>query len=157
MSTKIPVGILGATGIVGQRFVQMLENHPWFEVAWMAASDRSEGRPYGEAARWKLPTEIPAAVARMRVSPAHPDGAPKLIFAALDASIATELEPQFAEAGCAVVTNSSALRMHQEVPLVIPEVNAEALGSSSRNNSIRFCASGAMINVAPVALPPGRL
>src|SRR5215469_7605742 len=123
MATKLPVGILGATGIVGQRFVQMLAHHPWFEVAWLAASDRSEGRPYGEAARWKLRTPIPPAVAQMQVSPAVPDGAPKVIFAALDASIAAELEPRFADAGCAVVSNSSALRMKEDVPLVIPEVN----------------------------------
>jgi len=124
MSKKISVGILGATGVVGQRFIQMLEHHPWFEVAWLAASDRSEGRPYGEAARWRLKTPIPAHVAKMRVSPAKPEGAPRLIFAALDAAIAAELEPQFAEAGCAVVSNSSALRMQKDVPLVIPEVNA---------------------------------
>ena len=124
MEKKIPVGILGATGIVGQRFVQMLEHHPWFEVAWLAASDRSEGRPYAEASRWRLKTAIPDRVAKMTVSPAAPDGAPKLIFAALDASIAAELEPKFAEAGCGVVTNSSALRMAKDVPLVIPEVNA---------------------------------
>src|SRR5690242_18469923 len=123
MPTKVPVGILGATGVVGQRFVQMLENHPWFEVAWLAASDRSEGRPYGEAARWKLKTAIPAPVAHMQVSPAKPDGAPLVVFAALDASIASELEPRFADAGCAVITNSSALRMQSDVPLVIPEVN----------------------------------
>ena len=125
MPIKIPVGLLGATGIVGQRFVQMLEDHPWFEVAWLAASDRSEGRPYGEAARWKLKTAIPPRVAQMQVSPAKPDGAPKVIFAALDASIAAELEPQFADAGCAVITNSSALRMKSDVPLVIPEVNPD--------------------------------
>jgi aspartate-semialdehyde dehydrogenase len=125
MSEKIPVGILGATGIVGQRFVQMLEHHPWFEVAWLAASDRSEGRPYAEAARWKLKTAIPARVAGMKVAPASPDGAPKVIFAALDASIAAEMEPRFAEAGHAVITNSSALRMQKDVPLVIPEVNHE--------------------------------
>ena len=125
MPTKVPVGILGATGVVGQRFVQMLEQHPWFEVAWLAASDRSEGRPYGEAARWKLKTAIPRRVADMQVSPATPNGAPKIIFAALDASIAAELEPRFADAGCAVVSNSSALRMAPDVPLVIPEVNAD--------------------------------
>src|ERR1700686_4059325 len=125
MQTKIPVGILGATGMVGQRFVQMLEHHPWFEVAWLAASDRSEGRSYGEAARWKLKTSVPTQVAEMRVSPATPEGAPKVIFAALDASIAAEMEPRFAAAGCAVVTNSSALRMHSDVPLVIPEVNPD--------------------------------
>jgi aspartate-semialdehyde dehydrogenase len=125
MPTKTPVGILGATGVVGQRFIQMLEHHPWFEVAWVAASDRSEGRPYGEAARWKLKTPMPANVAGMRVSAATPEGAPKIIFAALDTSIAAEMEPRFAAAGCAVVTNSSALRMQSDVPLVIPEVNPD--------------------------------
>src|SRR5450631_3482648 len=125
MSNKLSVGILGATGIVGQRFIQMLERHPWFEVAWLAASDRSEGRPYAEAARWRLKTAIPANVAKMTVAPAKPEGAPKIIFAALDAGIARELEPQFAAAGCAVVSNSSALRMQADVPLVIPEVNGD--------------------------------
>ena len=125
MSNKLPVGILGATGIVGQRFIQALEHHPWFEVAWLAASDRSEGRTYAEAARWRLKTAIPAAVAKMTVAPAKPEGAPKIVFAALDASIARELEPQFADAGCAVISNSSALRMQSDVPLVIPEVNGD--------------------------------
>jgi len=125
MNRKIPIGILGATGVVGQRFIQMLEHHPWFEVAWLAASDRSEGKPYAEAARWRLKTPIPAAVAKMQVSPAKPDGAPKIIFDALDASIAAELEPRFADSGCAVVSNSSALRMKEDVPLVIPEVNGD--------------------------------
>jgi len=103
----------------------MLEQHPWFEVAWVAASDRSEGRAYADAARWRLKTAIPANVARMTVAPAKPDGAPKIIFAALDASIAREMEPAFADAGCAVVSNSSALRMQSDVPLVIPEVNGD--------------------------------
>src|SRR6202046_3745009 len=124
MSNKIPVGILGATGVVGQRFIQMLERHPWFEVAWLAASDRSEGKTYSDAARWRLKTPVPANVATMKVSQATPEGAPKTIFAALDASIAAEMEPRFAEAGCAVVSNSSALRMQSDVPLGIPEVNA---------------------------------
>src|SRR5271166_5032622 len=125
MNNKLPIGILGATGVVGQRFIQMLEHHPWFEVAWLAASDRSEGKIYSEAARWRLKTPIPPAVASMAVSPATPEGAPKIIFAALDASIAAEMEPRFAEAGCAVVSNSSALRMQSDVPLVIPEVNPD--------------------------------
>src|SRR5215471_3337477 len=125
MNKKLPVGILGATGVVGQRFIQMLEHHPWFEVAWLAASDRSEGRPYAEAARWRLKTPIPSNVAGMTISPAKSDGAPKIIFAALDAGIARDLEPQFAAAGCAVVSNSSALRMQSDVPLVIPEVNSD--------------------------------
>ena len=124
-SGKLPVGILGATGVVGQRFIQLLEHHPWFEVAWLAASDRSAGLPYGEAAKWRLRTPLPERVAKMTVSPASPAGAPKVIFAALDAGIARELEPQFAAAGCAVVSNSSAFRMQADVPLVIPEVNAD--------------------------------
>src|SRR5215469_1921744 len=125
MEKKIPVGILGATGIVGQRLVQMLEHHRWFETAWLAASDRSEGKAYGEVARWRMKTAMPSRVAGMTVSAAAPAGAPKVMFAALDAGIAAELEPRFAEAGCAVITNSSALRMKSDVPLVIPEVNAD--------------------------------
>jgi aspartate-semialdehyde dehydrogenase len=125
MNEKLPIGILGATGIVGQRFVQMLEHHPWFEIGWLAASDRSEGKPYAEAARWKLKTPIPANVAKMIVSPAVPAKSPKVIFAALDSGIAAELEPRFAEAGCVVVTNSSALRMKTDVPLVVAEVNPD--------------------------------
>jgi aspartate-semialdehyde dehydrogenase len=127
MQTKHPIGILGATGMVGQRFIQLLENHPWFEITWLAASDRSSGKTYGEAAKWRLDTPLPDRIARMTVSPADPDRAPKIIFAALDGAIARELEPLFANAGCAVVSNSSAFRMAPNVPLVIPEVNAEHL------------------------------
>jgi len=166
MATKIPVGILGATGIVGQRFVQMLEHHPWFEIAWLAASDRSEGRPYSEAARWRMKTPLPARVGAMRLSPAKPDGAPRVVFAALDASIAAELEPRFAEAGCAVVTNSSALRMQPDVPLVIPEVNADHVKllecQSWRRNSGGFVvtnpncsAIGLVMALAPLELAFG--
>jgi aspartate-semialdehyde dehydrogenase len=142
MQTKLPVGILGATGVVGQRFVQMLEHHPWFEVAWLAASDRSEGRLYSEAARWQLKTPIPPRVAQMRLSPAQTESAPKLIFAALDTAIAAEMEPRFAAAGCSVITNSSALRMQSDVPLVIPEVNPDHIklidGQSWRKQSGGF-------------------
>jgi aspartate-semialdehyde dehydrogenase len=127
MRNKYPIGILGATGMVGQRFIQLLENHPWFEVAWLAASDRSSGKQYGEAAKWRLDTPLPERIGRMTVSPAEPEGAPKIIFAALDAAIARELEPKFANAGCAVVSNSSAYRMAPNVPLVIPEINADHL------------------------------
>lgn len=126
MSKKIPVGIVGATGTVGQRFIQLLEGHPWFEVSWLAASDRSAGKSYAEAATWRLATPIPQGVAEMRVRSAAPDKeTPRLIFAALDATAAKEIEPLFAEAGCAVVSNSSAFRMAPDVPLVIPEVNGE--------------------------------
>src|ERR1700753_4131796 len=82
------IGILGATGMVGQRFIQLVENHPWFEVDWLAASDRSSAKKYGEAVRWKLDTPLPEGIAAMPVSPATPAGAPKVIFAALDADIA---------------------------------------------------------------------
>jgi aspartate-semialdehyde dehydrogenase len=121
------VGVLGATGVVGQRFIQLLENHPWFQIAWLAASDRSSGKKYEDAAKWRLDTPCPERIAKMHLSPADPDGAPKIVFAALDTDIARELEPKFAAAGCAVVSNSSAFRMHPNVPLVIPEVNADHL------------------------------
>lgn len=139
MHTKHNVGILGATGMVGQRFIQLLENHPWFQVTWLAASDRSSGKSYGEAVRWKLDTPIPANVAAMPVSPATPDNAPpntipRIIFAALDSDIARDLEPRFAAAGCAVISNSSAFRMQADVPLVIPEVNADHLALVPQQN-----------------------
>ncbi|HEX4029794.1 MAG TPA: aspartate-semialdehyde dehydrogenase [Terracidiphilus sp.] len=131
MKRKHPIGILGATGAVGQRFIQLLENHPWFEITWLAASDRSSGKPYGEAVKWRLDTPLPERIAGMTVSPAEPPSAsntaPKIIFAALDAAIARDMEPRFANAGCAVVSNSSAYRMAPNVPLVIPEINAEHL------------------------------
>src|ERR1700722_6078700 len=126
------VGILGATGMVGQRFIQLLSNHPWFEITWLAASDRSSGKTYAEACKWKLDTPLPARIAAMTVQPNVPEGStvelPKIIFAALDADIARELEPKFAAAGCAVISNSSAFRMVADVPLVVPEVNADHLG-----------------------------
>ncbi len=125
--TRQPVGILGATGMVGQRFIQLLQNHPWFQVTWLAASDRSSGRSYGDAVRWKLDTPLPQEIAALPVAPAIPDGAPPVIFAALDADIAREMEPRFAAAGCAVISNSSAFRMQADVPLVIPEVNSDHL------------------------------
>ena len=125
------VGILGATGMVGQRFIQLLSNHPWFEIAWLAASDRSAGKTYAEACRWKLDTPLPKKIAAMTLQPNVPDAGelpvPKIIFAALDAEIARELEPKFAAAGCAVISNSSAFRMMEDVPLVVPEVNADHL------------------------------
>src|SRR5487761_1217038 len=127
MQTPFKIGILGATGMVGQRFIQLLENHPWFQVTWLAASDRSSGKLYGHAVRWKLDTPLPAHIAAMPVSPATPEGAPSIIFAALDTDIARDMEPKFAAAGCAVISNSSAFRMQADVPLVIPEVNPDHL------------------------------
>jgi aspartate-semialdehyde dehydrogenase len=131
------VGILGATGMVGQRFIQLLSHHPWFEIAWLAASDRSAGKRYDEACKWKLDTPLPAKIAAMTLMPNVPEGTPKgelprIIFAALDAGVAHELEPKFAAAGCAVISNSSAFRMTRDVPLVVPEVNADAAKAFSR-------------------------
>jgi len=125
--------------MVGQRFIQLLHNHPWFEIAWLAASDRSAGKSYGEASRWKLDTPLPAHIAAMTVMPNVPEGVPagelpKIIFAALDAEHARELEPKFAAAGCAVVSNSSAFRMVEDVPLVVPEVNADHLAMIERQS-----------------------
>ena len=125
--------------MVGQRFIQLLHKHPWFEVAWLAASDRSAGKTYGEACKWKLDTPLPAHIAAMTVMPNVPEltpegELPKIIFAALDADVARELEPKFAAAGCAVVSNSSAFRMAADVPLVVPEVNADHLGLIERQS-----------------------
>src|SRR2546430_1384591 len=162
MPNKIPIGILGATGAVGQRFIQLLEDHPWFEVAWVAASERSAGLAYSEAAKWKMNTAIPQRIGAMKVSDADPKNAPKLIFAALDAAIAQEMEPRFAEAGHAVVTNSSAFRMTADVPLVIPEVNGDHIamidGQSWRKKSRGYIvtnpncsAIGLVMALAPLA------
>lgn len=125
---KIPVGILGATGIVGQRFLSLLADHPWFEPVWLAASERSAGHTYAEAARWRLKTPIPERFAKLPVSEATPHGCPaRVIFAALDAGVAARLEPEFVAAGHVVISNSSALRMVPDVPLLVPEVNADHL------------------------------
>src|SRR5579875_435278 len=125
------VGILGATGTVGQRFIQLLSNHPWFNITWLAASDRSQGKTYAEACNWKLETPMPSRIGQMVLQPNTPEGSsgplPRIIFAALDAAVARDLEPRFAAAGCAVISNSSAFRMTADVPLVIPEVNTEHL------------------------------
>jgi aspartate-semialdehyde dehydrogenase len=125
------VGILGATGAVGQRFIQLLADHPWFNITWLAASDRSAGKTYAEACHWRLDTPLPARIAEMVLQPNTPEGSgpelPRIIFSSIDAPIARELEPKFAAAGCAVISNSSAFRMAKDVPLVVPEVNADHL------------------------------
>jgi aspartate-semialdehyde dehydrogenase len=125
------VGILGATGAVGQRFIQLLAEHPWFDITWLAASDRSAGKTYAEACQWRLDTPLPAHIAQMVLQPNTPEAAgselPRIIFSSIDAPIARELEPKFAAAGCAVISNSSAFRMAKDVPLVVPEVNADHL------------------------------
>lgn len=121
------VGILGATGTVGQRFVQLLQGHPDFRITALAASDRSQGRPYGEACAWRLPGELPDAVRNLRVEPPTPPLDCDLVFSSLPADVAREVEGTFAAAGYPVVSNSSAFRMDAGVPLLIPEVNPDHL------------------------------
>jgi aspartate-semialdehyde dehydrogenase len=127
MNRRIEVGILGATGMVGQQFIVQLQNHPWFDVAWLGASQRSEGKRYRDAAPWKLSVPIPEKVANMQVEAAVPGSAPKLMFSGLDASVAGDIEKAFAEAGHVVVSNARNFRMDPTVPLLVPEVNADHL------------------------------
>jgi len=124
---KIEVGILGATGMVGQRFVSLLEHHPWFEVGWLAASDRSAGKTYGEACNWRVRDPMPKAARELTVHECKPSHAPQLLFSSLDSKVAGEVEREFAQAGHVVVSNSSNHRMEQDVPLLIPEVNPDHL------------------------------
>ena len=128
MQKKIPVGVLGGTGMVGQHFVKFLQNHPWFELTWVGASDRSAGKPYREATSWRLDGGMPSSVADLAVYESKPgNGAPKLMFSAMDASVATEIERAFAEAGHTVVSNSRNHRMEPDVPLLVPEINFDHL------------------------------
>jgi aspartate-semialdehyde dehydrogenase len=122
---KIDVGILGATGIVGQHLIRMIERHPWFEVKWVAASERSVGKSYVDATAWRMTTPMPDAVRNLRVDDCAPTNAPKLVFSALDAGPAKEIEPAFANLGHIVVSNASAFRMTDDVPLLLPEINAD--------------------------------
>jgi len=124
----VPVGILGATGMVGQQFIALLAHHPWFRVSWLGASQRSEGKPYRDAAAWRLPAPLGDDVARMPVEAAAPGRAPQIVFSALDASVAGEIEAAFAAAGHTVISNARNYRMDPTVPLLIPEVNADHLG-----------------------------
>ena len=123
----IRVGILGATGTVGQRFLQLLERHPDFVVSAVAASDRSEEKPYVEACQWRLPGDFPESVRALRVWPCEPPLECDVVFSSLPSGVARDVEGRFAAAGYPVITNSSSFRMHADVPLVIPEVNPEHL------------------------------
>jgi aspartate-semialdehyde dehydrogenase len=126
--SHLEVGVLGATGTVGQQFVRLLENHPWFKLTWLAGSERSEGKRYADAAPWRLSTPIPTDSADKIVQPPVPGQGPKLVFSALDAAVAGDLEAAFAAAGHIVVSNARNYRMDADVPLLVPEINAEHLG-----------------------------
>jgi aspartate-semialdehyde dehydrogenase len=126
MSEKIPVSVLAATGSVGQRFVQLLDNHPWFQVVSLTASDRSIGQTYGSACHWILTEPMPGWARDMEIVPTTPEAANAgIVFSALPASIARDMEPVFAQAGVKVFSNASAYRTEPDVPILLPEVNAE--------------------------------
>ena len=122
---RIPVAVLGATGSVGQRFVQLLEQHPWFYLHEAVASERSAGKTYGEAAGWKLDTLLPPEAAALRVKELGADLESRLVFSGLDSSVAGEAEDLYAGRGCVVVSNAKNHRMVEDVPLLIPELNAD--------------------------------
>jgi aspartate-semialdehyde dehydrogenase len=128
MRRPIDVGVLGATGMVGQQFIALLAAHPWFRVTWLGASHRSEGKRYDEACAWRLPTPAPDAASQLTVEAAAPGSAPRLVFSALDAGVAGDIEASFAEAGHVVVSNARNYRMDPVVPLLVPEVNPDQLG-----------------------------
>jgi aspartate-semialdehyde dehydrogenase len=126
MSQRIDVGVLGATGMVGQQFIAQLANHPWFRPTWLGASERSAGQLYRDAAPWRLPASMPNDIASLVVQEARPGkGAPELVFSAMDASVAGEIEEAFAKAGHIVVSNSRNHRMSPDVPLLVPEINSD--------------------------------
>ncbi|MGA2196002.1 MAG: aspartate-semialdehyde dehydrogenase [Bryobacteraceae bacterium] len=123
----LEVGILGSTGMVGQNFIQFLQGHPWFKLTWLGASDRSAGKPYRDAMTWHLAGGLPDSVAGLTVEDSKPGNAPQLLFSAMDASVATDIERAFAQAGHVVVSNSRNHRMERDVPLLVPEINPDHL------------------------------
>ncbi|HEX3085857.1 MAG TPA: aspartate-semialdehyde dehydrogenase [Pyrinomonadaceae bacterium] len=128
MTQKFRVGILGATGVVGQRFIQLLQGHPQFEITALAASERSQGKSYAEACAWRLPGEMPESVRAMAVQAPAPPLDCDFVFSSLPGDIAAQTEEDFARAGYPVISNSSSHRMSADVPLLIPEVNPDHLG-----------------------------
>jgi aspartate-semialdehyde dehydrogenase len=151
-SSKWPVAILGATGAVGQTFIRLLADHPWFTIAEVAASDRSAGKSYREAARW-LDGTLPASIADLTVQPCDPAAIKSpLVFSALDASAAGDVEPAFARAGRLVFSNAKNYRMEPDVPLLIPEINAPHLAALPAQRTRRnWSGCGAIITNANCA------
>ncbi len=135
--SKLPVAILGATGLVGQRMVHLLADHPWFEIRTLAASDQSVGKPYREATHWHLATPMPAPVRSLIVQPCEPGMEAAIVFSALPSDVAGEIEERFANQGYLVSSNASNHRMEADVPLVIPEVNPEHLALVSLQRARR--------------------
>lgn len=125
--SKINVAVLGATGSVGQKFIELLANHPWFELIEVAASNRSAYKKYGEAANWFMQTPMPENIKNMEVKECIPNLTAKVVFSGLDSGVAGEIEEKFANAGYTVISNSKNHRNDENVPLMIPEVNADHL------------------------------
>jgi aspartate-semialdehyde dehydrogenase len=142
---RVRVGILGATGMVGQRFVQMLENHPEFEITALAASDRSQGKSYGEACTWRLVGDMPAFVKSMVVQPPQPPLDCDVVVSSLPSDVARSSEEAFARAGYPVISNASSFRMDENVPLLIPEINADHLSVLDRQRSERGFSTGYIV------------
>src|SRR5437588_6581601 len=134
---RIPVAVLGATGSVGQRLVQLLEHHPWFRLHEVVASERSAGKSYGDAADWRLDTLLPQAAATLDVKPLGAELESRLLFSGLDSSVAGDAEEHYANRGCVVVSNSMNHRMDADVPLLLPEINADHLGAIERQRARR--------------------
>ena len=126
-SKRIDVGVLGATGMVGQQFIRQLAAHPWFRPVWLGASERSEGKTYADAATWRLASQLPDELRDSKVEPCVPGRGPHLMFSALDPTAAKDIEPAFASAGHLVISNARSYRMDPLVPLLIPEINADHL------------------------------
>ncbi len=144
--TRLPVAILGATGTVGQKFIARLAAHPWFEVVQVAGSPDRIGKRYGDTVRWREQAPLPERVANLTCTAAEPQGEAVIAFSALDAAVAREVEPAFAAAGAMVVSNASAFRMADDVPLLIPEVNAAHVALLDRQRSERGWRGGIVAN-----------
>ncbi len=146
MSQRIPVAVLGATGTVGQKFIRLLADHPWFEVTAVAASSASAGRRYEDVARWREPVAIPPVVAGMLIRECTPPLPGQIVFSALDAEVAGPIEQKFAQAGSYVVTNTRTHRMDADVPLLIPEANADHLVLIDRQRKERGWSGAILAN-----------
>src|SRR6185437_8671597 len=135
MTARIPVSVLGATGTVGQKFIRLLADHPWFEVAAVAASSASAGKRYGDVVRWREGVAIPERTAALTVQECTPPLAGPIVFGAMDADVAGPIEQAFAAAGAFVVTNTRNHRMDPDVPLLIPEANLDHLALMDRQQA----------------------
>lgn len=146
MTPRIPVTVLGATGVVGQKFVALLADHPWFEVVSLCASEKNEGKRYGDAVHWLERTPLPAAARDLVLQRAEPGLRGRIAFSALDATAARTIEPRFAATGTWVVTNASPSRMDADVPLLIPEINAVHLALLEHQRATRRWDAGIVAN-----------